>query len=349
MGRPRKNNFLPHFVSEFKDRHGRKRLRFRRTGWRTEYVHAGPGTPEFTQAYRSWEVNGRAQPGEDRIRPGSFNDLIVRFYNSHKWRNDIRESTREQYHGQLERFRAKVGNLLVAEVEARHFQMIFESMGGTPTAANNLRKRMKQLMNFSIREGFRANNPVLATEPLKTPKGGFPDWSEAEIKRFEARHPVGTRARLAFDLALFTGQRKADVCTMGPSDILRGKLKIKQQKTGKELLLPILPELAASLAHTDASGAAFILNNWRKPYTVDSFGIWFKRRCLEAGINDRSMHGLRKAAARRMAESGHSNQLIKSITGHTSDTEVARYTAAASQERMADTAMATLDLATLTA
>lgn len=308
-------------------------------------MHTRPGTPEFTQAYRSWEAHDRLNAGANRIRPGSFDDLIVRFYKSHKWTHDIKESTREQYRGQLERFRAKVGHLLVAEVQANHFEMIFEKMGDTPTAANNLRKRMKQLMNFAIRQGFRPDNPVLATEPLKTPKGGFPDWSEDEIAKFEMRHPVGTRARLAFDLALFTAQRKADVRTMGPSNLQRGKIKVKQRKTGKELLLPIHPNLAASLELTDGNGPAFILNNLGKPYTIDSFGIWFKRRCIEAGLKNRSMHGLRKAAARRLAEAGSSNQRIKAVTGHTSDSEVARYTAAADQVSMAETAMGTLDLA----
>lgn len=281
--------------------------------------------------------------------PGSFDDLIVRFYNSHKWKKDIKDSTREQYRGQLERFREKLGHLSVAGVEAKHFQKIFESMGETPTAANNLRKRMKQLMNFAIREGFRADNPVMATEPLKTLVGGFPDWSEEEIAQFEARHAVGTRARIAFDLALFTSQRKADVRLMGPSDRVRDKIKVTQRKTGKELLIPIHPNLERSLATISADREAFILNDWGKPYTIDSFGMWFKRRCLEAGITGRTMHGLRKAAARRLAEVGLSNQMIKSITGHTSDTEVARYTTAVRQERMAETAIEALDLANLTA
>jgi integrase len=255
---------------------------------------------------------------------------------------------REQYRGQLERFRNKFGHLSVKEAEARHFQMIFESMGDTPTAANNLRKRMKQLMNFAIREGFRADNPVLATEPLKTSTGGFPDWSEEEIAQFEARHPVGTRARTAFDLALFTSQRKADVRVMGPADVVRNKIKLTQRKTGKQLLIPIHPNLSLSLKSIDQNCEAFILNDWGRPYTIDSFGMWFKRRCKEAGLERRTMHGLRKAAARRFAELGLSNQMIKSITGHTSDTEVARYTAAARQERMAETTMEALDLANLT-
>ncbi len=345
MGRPRKNTLLPHYVSEFKDRHGRKRLRFRRTGWRTTYVHVRPGTPEFTQAYRSWESDGRVKPGLARVRPGSFEELIILFYNSHKWKHDLRDATREQYRGQLERFREKFGSLLVAEVEAHHFRLIFELMGETPTAANNLRKRLRQLMNFAILEKFCTKNPVLATEHLKTKQGGFPDWSEKEIEKFEARHPVGTRARLAFDLALFTAQRKADICTLGPSNILQGRLEFTQSKTGKEMSLQIQPNLAASLATADMNGEAFILNDWGKPYTIDSFGMWFKRRCLEAGLKDRSMHGLRKAAARRLAESGCSNQEIKAVTGHTSDTEVARYTAGASQRRVSDNAYVKVDLA----
>jgi integrase len=348
MGRPRTNTRLPHFVSEFKDRHGQKRLRFRRTGWHTKYVHVRPGTAEFTEAYLTWRDFGKVTPGEDRILPGSFEALIIRFYSSHKWKNDIKDSTREQYRGQLERFRNKFGHLSVKEADARHFQMIFESMGDTPTAANNLRKRMKQLMNFAIREGFRADNPVLATEPLKTSTGGFPDWSEEEIAQFEARHPVGTRARTAFDLALFTSQRKADVRVMGPADVVRNKIKLTQRKTCKQLLIPIHPNLSLSLKSIDQNCEAFILNDWGRPYTIDSFGMWFKRRCKEAGLERRTMHGLRKAAARRFAELGLSNQMIKSITGHTSDTEVARYTAAARQERMAETTMEALDLANLT-
>ena len=40
-----------------------------------------------------------------------------------------------------------------------------------------------------------------------------------------------------------------------------------------------------------------------------------------------------------MAELGLSNQLIKSITGHSTDSEVARYTRNADQARRADKAM----------
>ena len=344
MGRPRINRELPKYASEFRDRHGKARVRFRRTGWRTTYSTARVGSVEFTQEYKTWEAFGQLVVGEKKVVPGTFDDLIIRFYASQRWR-EIAPATQEQYRGQLERFRAKHGHRPVATVEARHFQRIFDAMWQTPVAANNLRKRMMQLMNFAVRENFRKSNPIPATENLKVAKGGFPTWTEEEIARFEAFHPVGSTARIAFDLALYTAQRRADVLLMGPSSIERGKIKLRQQKTGAELVIPIHPCLGVSLRSVPTNQETYIVNSWGKPFSNDSFGMWFKRRCVEAGVPDKSMHGLRKAAARRLAEIGLSNQMIKSVTGHTSDSEVARYTAAADQERMADAAIKSLDLA----
>ena len=49
-------------------------------------------------------------------------------------------------------------------------------------------------------------------------------------------------------------------------------------------------------------------------------------------------HGLRKAAARRLAAAGCGNQQIKAIPRHETDKEVARYTAA-DQKRLGEIAM----------
>jgi len=52
-----------------------------------------------------------------------------------------------------------------------------------------------------------------------------------------------------------------------------------------------------------------------------------------------SAHGLRKAAARRLAEAGCTEHEIGSITGHASLREIVRYTKAADQKRLARSAM----------
>ena len=56
----------------------------------------------------------------------------------------------------------------------------------------------------------------------------------------------------------------------------------------------------------------------------------------KAGLpEEASVHGLRKAACRRLAEAGCSANVIAAISGHKSLKEVSRYTAAADQGKMA--------------
>jgi integrase len=59
-----------------------------------------------------------------------------------------------------------------------------------------------------------------------------------------------------------------------------------------------------------------------------------------ANLHHCSAHGLRKAAARRLAEAGCSEHEIAAITGHASLDEVRTYTKAVNQKRLAEAAMA---------
>ena len=52
-----------------------------------------------------------------------------------------------------------------------------------------------------------------------------------------------------------------------------------------------------------------------------------------------SAHGLRKAATMRLANAGCSNEQMKAITGHRSDSALAPYTRGADQRRLARQAM----------
>lgn len=332
------NAALPRYASAFKDRHGKERVRLRRTGWKTLYVTDEPGTPEFTEAYRRWEQNDKIKVGSDRAVPGSFDDLITRFYKSTIF-TDLKPTTQGTYRGELERFRKKYGARRVGTMTARNVAKLMETMGATPSAANNLKKRLSQLFDYAILLGFRKDNPAKPVRGFKIKTGGHKTWQEAQIATFEAAYPVGTRERLAFDLALYTAQRRSDICGMGPQHTEAGKIRVKQLKTEKTLMIPIHPKLAQSIAACKTGHLAFIVSERGAPYTKESFGNWFSDACKEIGVDGYRLHGLRKAASRRMAELGLSNQLIKSITGHSSDSEVARYTRDAEQERMAELAM----------
>lgn len=96
------------------------------------------------------------------------------------------------------------------------------------------------------------------------------------------------------------------------------------------------------LANTARSNLTFLMTAFGAPYTSAGFGNSFRDWCNEAGLTKRSAQGLRKAAGRRLAEAGNSSKQIQAVTGHASLREVERYTRAADQQKMADTAIDTM-------
>ncbi|MCT8999112.1 tyrosine-type recombinase/integrase [Chelativorans intermedius] len=334
---------LPKYVSEFSDRHGKMRVRFRRKGQADYYFKALPWTDEFMQEYRAC-LDGKAAPavapGAARTRPGTISALIVAYYGSPEF-NGLADSTKATYRGILERFRAKHGDKRVAALERKHIKAIIGAMADRPAAANNLLDRLKALMALAVDIGMRKDDPTIRLRGYSTKGDGFHTWTEDEIAQFERRHPPGTKPRLALALMLYTGQRRSDVVVMGRQHLDGDTIKVSQQKTRAKLRIPLHPQLREIIKATPVENMTFLTTAFGKPFTPAGFGNWFRDRCDEAGLPHCSAHGLRKAAARRLAEAGCTNQQIKAITGHKTDKEVSRYTAAADQSRLATEAMAT--------
>ncbi|MGO8839612.1 MAG: tyrosine-type recombinase/integrase [Methyloceanibacter sp.] len=171
-------------------------------------------------------------------------------------------------------------------------------------------------------------------------KEGWKTWSEADVARFEDEHPVGTKARLALALLLYTGQRVSDMARMGRQHVHDRLIDVRQQKTGAALSIPIHPELRAIIDSMPVDNLNFMMTATGKPFTANGFCHWFFDRCREAGLPaGLSAHGLRKAMCRRLAEACCSVPQIMAISGHQTLSEVQRYTRAAEQSRMARQAM----------
>jgi integrase len=185
--------------------------------------------------------------------------------------------------------------------------------------------------------GLRADDPTLGLHrPKAKNRGGIYTWTDSDIAKFESTFPVGTRERLALALLLETAQRRGDVVRMGRQHIRGDVIDVVQSKTGKALQIPISPALAAVLSTLPHDNMTFLLTNAGRPFTGKAFTIWFKRAIRKARLpNEASVHGLRKAAARRLADKGYSANVIAAWTGHASLKEVSRYTEAADQLRLA--------------
>lgn len=178
---------------------------------------------------------------------------------------------------------------------------------------------------------------------------GWEPASDHEVQQFEKKFPVGTMARLAFDLLLCTGVRRSDVVRLGPpmevenGRALRFVVTKGQRRLRKELELPILPTLRRSIDATKTGNETYIVGVQGRPLTAESFGNWFRDRCNEAGLPQCSAHGLRKAGATMAAERGASAHQLKAIFGWESITQAEDYTRRASQAKLAKSAMHLLE------
>lgn len=340
-----KANGLPRNVSEFRDRHGNWHLRYRAKGAPTHYFTAKPGTEEFRaelEACRAGTPQPKAERTSAQTKPGSISALIAMYYGTPGY-TGLAPSSKKTYRSTLERFRNAHGQKLVATIERKHIKAILGAMSATPAAANKLLDKLHLLMALALDEGWRKDDPTTGIKAYSRKTEGFHTWSEDEIAQYEAKHPLGSKARLAFDLMLYTGQRRSDMIRMGRQHVAAGRIRVRQQKTGAVLSLPMHPNLVASVAAAPTGDLTFLVTEHGKAFSAAGIGNRVRDWCDAAELQHCTAHGLRKAAARRLAEAGASNQQIKAVTGHTTDVEVARYTAAADQAKLADQVISFID------
>jgi integrase len=264
--------------------------------------------------------------------------LALSYFVSPEFRT-LRLSTQRAYRGTIERLCAEHGDKRAADLRREHVVRLMAARAEHPGAANGLRMALRVMMKHAIDIGLRADDPTREVKAVRIVSDGHHSWTDDEIAQFEQCHPVGSRARLALGLLLYTGQRRGDVIRMGAQHIRNGALYVKQEKTGTELIIPLHPSLAAIIAAAPRDHLTFVTTRLGGPFQGSAFSRWFRERCDEARLPHCCAHGLRKAAARRLAEAGCTAHEIGAITGHASLTELVRYTRAADQRRLAESAM----------
>jgi integrase len=339
----RNRSGLPEYCSWNYDRHGKRRVRFRKGGF-SSYLSGLPWSDDFMHQYAAALEGLKAVAsniGAERTQSGTFDALVVSYYKLVFPR--LRPSTRASRRNIIERFRAEHGKKPVRLIRREHIVAIINSRAATPQAANNLLKVLHMLFDHAISLNMIGSNPASDIKKFKTDSDGYHTWTEAEVAQFKASHPVGSTAHLALAL-LLTGQRGGDVRLMGWQNLTDGAIAIKQEKTGARLLIPldIDPSLAESLAGVPRTNMTFLTTVHGAPFSRKGFGNWFRALCNEAGLPQCTAHGLRKLVATRLANIGCSEEEIKAITGHRSSSEVARYIKARDQKRLAQSAAAKL-------
>lgn len=348
------------YLIKEKDRYGNLRIYYRKKPGPRVRIRAKEGTPEFIQAY-SLATQGKSADGKParvvnpRVLPpaaGTLRDLIVRYYKAPEFWKELEPRTQHVRKLILDKLceaggeggKKPYGQRSVAGLEPRHIRAMRDENADRPEAANGIIKALRQVFAYGIEAEVPGvkSNPARDVKYLKGSGDGYHSWTIEEVEQFEERHPVGTMARLALALLLYTGQRRSDVVRFGPASVKNAWLTFTQFKGRNKkpisLAIPVVPALQKIIDATEGTGKAFLMNDLGRPFTAAGFGNWFRDRCVEAGVPGRA-HGLRKAAASRLAELGCSDREIMSITGHTTSKEVDRYTKGARQRVLAASAM----------
>jgi len=350
----------PRYVHGYIDRNGKPRWYFRRAGFKKTALPGLPWSPAFMAAYENAMAGQPPEIGAARVKAGTMRALAVSYFNSAgRIQNSecvgfksLKGNTQSVYRNIIERFcdetgktGVKYGDLPAAGLQREHIVKFMAARSDRPDSANGLRRVLRAMMAHAVAEGLRRDDPTQGIRALKPKsKTGFHRWSEVEIAQFEARHPVGSKPRLALALGLFTGQARQDVIAMGPQHIKNGCLHWTRKKTESttalELEIPIHADLRAIIDATPSGHLTFLVTEFGKPFAVAGFGNWFREQCDKANLRHCTFHGLRKAASVRLAEAACTPHEIAAITGHASLKEIVRYTQTADRKRLAASAMA---------
>jgi integrase len=220
-----------------------------------------------------------------------------------------------------------------------------------PEAARARLKAISRVFQWAMRPESNirsiSNNPAkLVQRPKENVSGGYHSWTLEEVQQFEKCHPIGTKARLALALFLFTGQRKSDVVVFGRQHVRDSMLSFTQRKnrnrTPVKLDLPVLPGLQSIIDASPAGDLTFLVTEFGKPFSVKGFGAKFRAWCDQAGLKHCTSHGLRKAGAVVAAHNVATPHQLMAIFGWRTLKEAERYTRAVEQKRIAASAMSLL-------
>lgn len=194
----------------------------------------------------------------------------------------------------------------------------------TPNMANRMRTILKLAFDLAIRQGIARTNPVLATQRNKEAKRTRyltdAEWSAI-------RDAADETLKTIMDISFLTAQRIGDVLKIRMADVRpSGHLYVKQEKTGKELLIEISAELRECIDSARAKGSVRSLYLFSqangKPWTYWAIRDKWKAATAVSGVADARLHDNR---AKSITEANRQGLDAKTLAGHTTQAMTDRY------------------------
>jgi integrase len=251
-----------------------------------------------------------------------------------------------QYRRSLDIARKAWGPLPSSGLRPVHVQAVVDGMAGTPAKANMFLCAVQALSKWARARDYIEQSLTEGVDRYEI-EGGHMPWSPAQI-RAAHEHLTGN-VRKGIILMLYTGQRGSDVVRLGAEHVVlfddgKSGFDLRQIKTDRDVICPILPELETEMAMWERRPGPYLQQASGKPYSRILF--WEHWDAARKAIPELSgpgvkPHGLRASAVIRLRRAGLSELQIADTIGM-SPAMVKRYCRFASREENARAVMATL-------
>jgi integrase len=289
----------------------------------------------------------RAAPPPTTPREKTFYWLVDKYYRSPKFRG-FDPITQADKRSVLDRFCKTAGNLPYEAFRREDVEASQEKRRETPAAADKLVKYLRSLFAWAIKNGHATINPAAGVEKIHETVG-WHTWAPAEIDIYRQHHAIGTKARLALEIFLNVGARISDASRIGRQHEVEGRLRFVawkgrgKKKTRRTIDVPISTDLAVSLANTPTGDMTYLVTESGQAFTINGLGNKMRDWCDAAGLQHCSAHGLRKASAVAMAESGVTAPELCAVFGWGKLETAEIYIREANASRMSANAFARLE------
>jgi integrase len=185
------------------------------------------------------------------------------------------------------------------------------------------------VLNWGKKRGKLPANPCRdqGVEKLYTTTRRDKVWTDAQMTAFRA--VASPELVLALELGFWTLQRQGDLLALPWSAYDGDCIRLTQNKTRAEVVVPVAGPLKAVLDATPRKSPVMLVNQSGIPWSEDGFRVMWAKTCHKAGVaNSRvggvTYHDLRGTGASRMGRAGCTTIEIASITGHGLESGTAR-------------------------
>jgi integrase len=276
-------------------------------------LHGEPGTPEFVASYNEAVATKIAPPS------GVLLALLFRFQESGEFQFGISPRTRRDYIKQIKRIERVFGDFPIKALDDPRSRSVFLEWRDK-LAQTSLRQAdyaygtLARVLSWAHNRGLIAKNPCSKAGKLYHGTRANKIWNDEEVARFLRTAPA--YLRLAMLLAINTGQRQGDLLRLPWSAYDGITIKLRQQKTGAYVPIPVADALKDALDAALRRSPIMLTNSDGKPWSESGFqGAWGKAT-MRAGIRGLTFHDLRGTAVVTLARAGCNEVEIYSITGH---------------------------------